>query len=419
MSGKKNLIIVIGAGAAGLVAAGHAAELGGNVLVVEKMKYPGRKLLISGKGRCNVSNAGEQDEYFRNIFPRGKFLKHAFGAFFNNEIVKLLNEQGIPTLVERGNRIFPVSGKSLDVLNALLNWIGKYPVKILYETKAIQLVVADNKIKGVKIQFSGKKKVYECNKVILCAGGMSYPATGSTGDGYTFARSLGHSIEKLRPALVPLTTSGKLASRLKGLKLKNINAVLWVNGKKAAEEFGEAYIEDFGLDGPVILTLSRMVVDELAKNNRVEISIDLKPALNEEKLDARMIRDIESNPKKHVDTLMREWMPIVMVPVFLHILNINGQKEAHLLNSKERRSIMLFLKNLKFEINGHQGFEEAIITAGGIITEEINGRTMESKLIKNLYFAGEVIDLDANTGGYNLQIAFSTAWLAAESCMKL
>jgi predicted Rossmann fold flavoprotein len=247
---------------------------------------------------------------------------------------------------------------------------------------------------------------------------MSYPGTGSTGDGYAMARDAGHSVSKLRPALVPLTTSGKLAQRLNGLKLKNINAVLWVNRKKVAEEFGEAYIEDFGLDGPVILTLSRIAVDELAKNSRVEVSIDLKPALNEEKLDARLLRNINANGKKHVETLMREWMPLVLIPVFLQILNIDGHKEAHQLNAKERRSIMLLLKDLRFEVNGHKGFDEAIITAGGVDTSEINGKTMESKLVKGLYFAGEVIDLDANTGGFNLQIAFSTAWLAADSCVK-
>lgn len=418
MAGKKDLIIVIGAGASGLVAAGHAAELGGRVLVIEKMKQPGRKLLISGKGRCNISNNSDQEEYFKNIFPRGKFLKHAFGSFFNTDIVKLLNDFNTPTIVERGNRIFPVSGKSVDILNTLFKWIERYPVKFLYETKVVGLVTDNNKIKGVKIQGIEKKKTFECNKVILCTGGMSYPATGSTGDGYAMAKTAGHTISKLRPSLVPLTTSGKMASRLKGLKLKNINAVLWVNGKKAAEEFGEAYIEDFGLDGPVILTLSRMAVDELAKNSHVEISIDLKPALNEEKLDARLLRDINANGKKHIDTLMREWMPLILVPAFLQFLNIDGQREAHRLNSKERRSIMLLLKNLRFEINGHRGFDEAIVTAGGIDIGEINGKTMESKLIKNLYFAGEVIDLDANTGGFNLQIAFSTAWLAAESCMK-
>ena len=411
-------VIVVGAGAAGLIAAGRAAELGAKVLLIEKMKSAGRKLLITGKGRCNISNDAHQSTYFKNILPNGKYLKHAFGAFFSKDIVQLLNNQGVETTTERGDRIFPTSNKALDVLNALMNWVKIKQVEIIYSSKVEELLIGNGSINGVRISKNDQSSIIYSKSVIICTGGKSYPATGSTGDGYQLAHQLGHSIEQARPALVPLVTSGKMASDLQGLSLKNVKASVWFNNKKHKEEFGEMLFTHYGLTGPIILTLSRLVVDELMKKNQVTIKIDLKPALDENKLDARLIRDLAANGKKQIENIFKSWLPAKLIPVFLEYLKIDGTKEGHQINSKERRSIMLLMKNLPFDTIDYRGFNEAIITAGGVKTNEIDGKTMQSKKIENLYFAGEVIDLDANTGGYNLQIAYSTAWLAANSCMK-
>ena len=254
--------------------------------------------------------------------------------------------------------------------------------------------------------------------VILATGGYSYPATGSNGDGHELAKRAGHSIEKVRPALVPLETSGRIAQKLQGLNLKNVNAVVWVNDKKVKEDFGEMIFTHFGLSGPIILTLSRIVVDELQKKNKVEITIDLKPALNEQKLDNRLLRDLNEHGKKKIGNIFRSWLPASMGPVFMEILGLDPEKECHQISSKERKQIRHLLKNMRFSISGHRSFKEAIITAGGISTKEISSKTMESKLVKGLFFAGEMIDLDAETGGYNLQIAYSTGWLAGNSCMQ-
>ena len=411
-------VIVIGAGAAGIIAAGRAAELGAKVLLVEKMKSPGRKLLITGKGRCNISNDAHQSTYFKNIFPNGKYLKHAFGAFFSKDIIQLLNQYGVPTTTERGDRIFPTSNSASDVLNALMQWLKTLKVEISYSSKVEKIIADHEKIQGIEISKNGRNEILKAKSVILCTGGKSYPGTGSTGDGYQLVEQLGHSIQPVRPALVPLVTSGKMASDLQGLSLKNVKASVWVNNKKQKEEFGEMLFAHYGLTGPIILTLSRLVVDELINKNQVKISIDLKPALDENKLDARLIRDLDTNGKKQLENIFKEWLPSKLIPVFLEYLKIDGKKQGHQVNSKERRKIMLLMKNLPFEVIDYRGFKEAIITAGGISTSEIDGKTMESKLIENLYLAGEVIDLDANTGGFNLQIAFSTACLAANSIMR-
>lgn len=417
MKNKYDLIIV-GAGAAGIIAAGRAAELGAKVLLVEKMKQAGRKLLITGKGRCNISNDASQSEYYKNIFPNGRYLKHAFAAFFSDDIVKLLNENGVPTTKERGNRIFPTSNSAKDVHSGLMRWMNRHPVEILYQATVKQLIIEDECIQGVKAEVNRKISEFRSEKVIICTGGKSYPATGSTGDGYSLAKEAGHTIHPVRPALVPLVVSGNMAADLQGLSLKNVRASVWIDGRKFKEEFGEMLFTHFGLSGPIILTLSRFVVEELAKKNKIEISIDLKPALDEIKLDSRLLRDIDTNGKKQIRTIFKQWLPAKLIPVILTHLKIDGRKETHQLSSKERRRIMLLMKNFRFEIETYRGFEEAIITSGGVSTSEIDGRTMQSKLINGLYFAGEVLDLDANTGGYNLQIAYSTAWLAAECCVK-
>lgn len=408
-------VIVIGAGAAGMMAAGRAAERGAKVLLVEKKERAGRKMLISGKGRCNITNFSSQANFFKNVFPSGRYLKHAFGRFFTDNIIELVAKFGVETKIERGNRVFPVSDKAKDVVDALLRYVNQNNVIIKYNTRVDAILSENGKITGVKVQENNKIKDILCKNVILCTGGKSYPATGSTGDGYFFAKELGHTIVEPKPALVPIQTSGDVAKKLQGLSLKNVNAMLWVNGKKYKEEFGEMLFAHFGLTGPIILTLSKFVVEEVDKKNNVKISIDLKPALDQKKLDARLLRDLNEHGKKNVDNIFKLWLPSKMIPVFIELLKIDSKKQAHQISAKERKSILMLMKNFEFEVSGYRGFKEAIITSGGISTEEVSGKTMQSKIIQNLFFAGEVLNLDANTGGYNFQIAFSTAFLAAEN----
>ncbi len=411
-------VIVVGAGAAGLLAAGRAARLGGRVLLVEKMRKPGRKLLITGKGRCNITHDASPAVYYEHIYPRGRFLKHAFHAFFASDILKILHERGVETTTERGKRVFPVSNRAADVLEALLSWMGKDGVEFLYNTRVTDLLIQNGQVMGVRtIGESGHKEVAGSN-VILCTGGKAYPATGSTGDGYILARQAGHLVGKVLPALVPLLTSGDIAGRLQGLGLKNVNAVVWSNGKKVAEEFGELMFAHYGLTGPVILTLSRRVVALLDEGHPVEIGIDLKPALDEQKLNNRLLRDLDSYGKRHLENIFKQWLPSKMIPVFLDVLALDGKVPCNQLAAKDRRKIMLLMKDFRFVVKGHPGFKEAIITSGGVSVSEISSRTMESKLVKNLYFSGELLDLDADTGGFNLQIAFSTGWLAGQSAMS-
>lgn len=404
-------VIVVGAGPAGLLAAGSAAEHGAQVLVLEKMRQPGRKLLITGKGRCNITNDSDPGEFIKHVFPKGRFLRSAFGHFFSQDILKLLHDKGVETTLERGGRYFPTSNKSADVLAALLSWVAERKVEIRCGERVEKLLTESGSLKGV--QSNGKE--IRAPKVILAMGGKSYPATGSNGEGYELARQAGHTIVPVRPSLVPLEAEGNVAPGLQGLTLKNVQATLWIDDKKAGEEFGEMLFTHFGLSGPIILTLSRMVVDELHKNRKVELSIDLKPALDEQKLDARLLRDLNEAGKKRISNLFRAWLPSSMIPVFIEILGIDPEKKGHQLSAKERKEIRKLMKDFRFLISGHRSFKEAIITAGGVATHEIYPKTMESKIVSGLYFAGEMIDLDAETGGYNLQIAYSTGWLAGKS----
>lgn len=407
-------MIVVGAGPAGLLSAGSAAEAGGKVLVLEKMRQEGRKLLITGKGRCNITNDAAIGEFITHVNPNGRFLRNAFSQFFSQDIIELLHKYGVDTTCERGGRYFPSSNKSADVLGALLKWVHELKVEIRCGHRVEKLIVESNAIQG--IQANGQK--FKTRNVILATGGMSYPATGSNGEGYELVRAVGHSIERVRPALVPLETEGDLAQKLQGLNLKNVKAAVWVNDRKMGEYFGEMLFTHFGLSGPIILTLSRLVVDQLHKKNKVEITVDLKPALDEQKLDARLIRDLDEFGKKKISNIMRNWLPGSMIPVFLDLSGIDPEKEGHQISSKERKQIRYQLKNLHFGITNHRSFKEAVITAGGVSTSEISSKTMESKLVSGLHFAGEMIDVDAETGGYNLQISYSTGWLAGKSSMK-
>lgn len=405
-------VIVIGGGPAGFLAAGRAAERGVKVLLLEKMPSVGRKLLITGSGRCNVTNNAPIGDFICHVYPNGKFLRNAFSKYFSIEIIDLLKRYGLETTLAPAGRYFPASNKSSDVLNAFLQWMNEVKVEIQCNNRVEELIVENNIMLGVRA--NGKNIM--AKNVILATGGCSYPATGSNGEGYQLARTLGHQVEKVRPALVPLETEGRIAQKLQGLNLKNVRASVWVNSKKSGSATGEMIFTHFGLSGPIILTLSRIAVDALDKNNPVEISIDLEPELDEQKLDERLIQDLNEHGKKKVGNIFRYWLPASMALVFIDYLGIDPEKKCHQISSRERKRIRNLIKNLQFKVSKHRSFNEAIITAGGVSTNEISPKTMESKLIKGLYFAGEMIDLDAETGGYNLQIAYSTGWLAGDSC---
>lgn len=412
-------VIVIGGGAAGLIAAGRAAQCGARVVLLEQMNQPARKLLITGKGRCNITNDAPISEYYQHIFPAGRFLKHAFSRFFAPDMVQLLETYGVKTLTERGGRVFPESNAARDIAQALLAYCSDHGVKVLTGCKVIGLIQQENSIRGVEYFAPEGPQTLQASRVIICTGGNSYPATGSDGNFYKHLRQLGHTVEAVRPALVPLETQGDLAQRMQGLSLKNVKASLWVNDKKQVEEFGEMLFTHFGLSGPIVLTLSRLAVDALRNNARLSLSVDLKPALDEQTLDNRLLRDLNEHGKKQIKHLFKLWLPAKMIDVFLEELQIAPDKQGHQISSRERRSIMLLMKNLRFEVSGHRSFKEAIITAGGVVTKEIDSKRMESKIVSGLFFAGEVMDLDANTGGYNLQIAWSTGWLAGESAAAM
>lgn len=404
-------VIVVGGGPAGLLAAGRAAELGSKVLILEKMRSEGRKLLITGKGRCNVTNSAPINDFITHVFPNGRFLKNAFSQFFSEDILELLKRYNVDITLERGGRYFPTSQKAMDILTALQKWIHDLGVEIQCGYRVEKLLVDDEKIIGVRA--NGNE--FLAAKVVVATGGKSYPATGSTGDGYELARQVGHKIEKPIPALVPVETKGSVAQTLQGLNLKNVRAVVWVDGKKAGEAFGEMIFTHFGLSGPIILTLSRIMVKALQANHKVEVTVDLKPALDEQKLDKRLQRDLNEHGKKHLVNIFRNWLPASMIPVFIEELELDGEKECHQVSGKERKKINNYMKNMRLEVSHNRSFKEAIITAGGIVCNEIRPKTMESKIVAGLYFAGEIIDLDAETGGYNLQIAYSTGWVAGNS----
>jgi len=411
-------LIVVGAGAAGLLAAGRAAERGLNVLLLEKMRQAGRKLRITGKGRCNITNDAPIRDFLKKVKPNGKFLYSAFNAFFNQDMIAFLNSHNVPTVLERGGRYFPESNQAGDVVDALIKYAENNGVEFLYEAKVRHLIKEEKKVVGITVIQSMQMQDIYADNILIATGGKSYPATGSTGDGYKLAKQAGHQIVEVHPALVPIEVDGVIPSRLEGLSLKNVNLSLWVDGKKHTEEFGEMLFTDFGLSGPIALTISREVYAPIASEKHVQLSIDFKPALDDKVLDARLQRDLDGNGKKQVGNLFKQWLPSKLIPVFIDLLKIDEEKPAHQVSGNERKAIRKLMKNFRFEVIGLRSFREAIITAGGVHLDEINPKTMASKHHENLFFAGEILDLDAETGGYNLQIAFSTAWLAAESVGK-
>lgn len=411
-------VIVVGGGPSGLLAAGHAAELGAKVLLLEKMRRPGVKLLITGKGRCNITNTDEIEDFIKHVHPEGRFLRNAFYNFFSDDIVSLLNKRDVETVIERGGRIFPVSNKSVDVVNAFVSFAQENGVDIKCNCVVKDLMIENGKLIGLEFYQNDKIEKAKTKSVIICTGGKSYPATGSTGDGYKIANKVGHNIETPYQSLVPIETHGSIAKRLQGLSLKNVTASVYSNDVKIIEYFGEMLFTHFGLSGPIILTLSRFIVSELLKKKSITISIDLKPALDHKRLDARLLRDLDTNGKKQLENIFRLWVPLKLIPVLIEKCKLDPRKKGHQISGQDRKDIISIMKDFRFEVSQPRPFKEAIITAGGVSTKEINPKTMESKIIENLYFAGELVDVDADTGGYNLQIAYSTGWLAADACVN-
>jgi len=412
---KARRVIVIGGGPAGLMAAGQAAQAGAQTLLLEKMNRTGLKLCITGKGRCNITNIAEISDFIFHFGKTGPFLRQAFNRFFNTDLMDFLNELGLELVTERGGRVFPASGKAPDVRRVLLQWNKRSQVRIKHLAPVDKILINDGHVTGVVSQ--GKKLL--CDAVILATGGASYPATGSTGDGYSLCESAGHTVIPVRQALVPLETFGDEAKRMDRLNLRNVNVRMLINGKKKREEFGEIVFTEFGMSGPAILTLSGEAVDSLRSGHKVTFSIDLKPALDEKKLDARLQRDIASRGKEQVSSFLRGLVPREMVPVCLDLIGIPADRMVCNISAKERKRLRVWLKDFRLEITGYRPFAEAIITAGGIDTREIDPRTMESKKTKGLFIAGELLDIQADTGGYNLQASFSTGWIAGHSAAQI
>lgn len=404
-------VIVVGGGASGLMAAGQAALAGARVILLEKMKRPGRKICLSGKGRCNLTNVAGLSEFIKHFGRTGRFLRQPFGRFFSDELMEFFRDQGLELVTERGGRVFPASGKAPDVLAVFLQWLDKCGVEIRTASSVSRLLVAEDRIMGVVC--NGED--VEADAVILTTGGASYPATGSTGDGYELAAAAGHTIVPIRPALVPLETVGTVTKEMEDLNLRNINVRLYVDAKRKRQEFGEVVFTGFGLSGPVILTLSGDIVDALRSGRKVELAIDLKPALDDPKLDARLVRDLTARAREEMDSILRGLVPREMVSVCLALTGIDPKKKGGELRAKERRRLRTWLKDFRLQVSGYRPFTEAIVTAGGVDTGEVDPRTMESRKTKGLYIAGELLDIQGETGGYNLQAAFSTGWLAGIS----
>ena len=402
-------IIVIGGGAAGMMAAGQAAQCGAEVLLLEKMSQPGRKIGISGKGRCNLTNTTGLHDFINHFGKNGPFLHQSFARFFSPELLDFFSQHGLSVVTERGGRIFPASGKALDVVRVFRRWLERLNVKMLYDCPVKSIMTEGQAVTGIQADH-----IYPADRVILCTGGMSYPLTGSTGDGYRIAQALGHTLAPLRPALVPLETVRKFPE-LDGLSLKNIEVQMLVNGKKKQQMFGEMTFTKSGVSGPVILTMSGTIVDLLMAGKGIVLLVDLKPALSEQQLDQRLIRDFTSRNKEPIASVLRGLLPRELIPLCLQETGLDGSIVAGRILAQDRHRLGSWLKHLQLDIAGYRPVNEAIVTAGGISLKEVDPRTMQSQLISGLYFAGEILDLQADTGGFNLQAAFSTGWVAGRS----
>lgn len=437
-------MIVIGAGAAGMMAAIAAADAGSQVCLLEKNEKPGKKLFITGKGRCNVTNAGDMETLFANVCSNAKFLYSAFYEYDNRKVMELIEQAGCPLKVERGDRVFPVSDHSSDIIAAFAAMLKKRRVEVRLNTEVKELLMESvlpeqsvpaegglqspdrknkrrkkGKKQGYLRQISGvllaDGKTLYADRVIICTGGLSYPSTGSTGDGYRFAESAGHRIAETSPSLVPLETAESWCRDLMGLSLKNVTVRLYFQGKAVYEELGEMLFTHFGVSGPLILSASSFYAayqDKSKENRQMRLTIDLKPALDPEQLDKRLWRDFEENKNRQFKNALGGLFPARLIPVMLALSGIDPEKKVHEITRAERRSFGELIKALPLTVTGTRSYAEAVITRGGISVREVNPSTMESRIARGLYFAGEVLDLDARTGGFNLQIAWSTGYLA-------
>ena len=400
---------VIGGGPAGIIAAGYAGARGKKVVLIEQNNKLGKKLYITGKGRCNITNASPIDIFFDNIVTNKSFLYSSLYSFTNEDIVKLLKSYGLEIKVERGNRVFPVSDKSSDVIKALEKFLYNNNVNLMLNKKVFDIKHKDNKF----IVYFSKNDYIEFDKIIIATGGISYPATGSTGDGYKFAQNLGHCIQELKPSLVPLEIEEEWVKDLQGLSLKNVKLTTYVDKKDIHEEFGEMLFTHYGISGPIVLSTSNYINKYDEKN--IKFHLDLKPALSREKLDSRILRDFELYKNKQIKNGLNELLPQRIIPIIIKESNVDEKKFIHQITKSERNRIIDNIKALSLTFKQFRPIQEAIVTSGGISVKEIDSSTMESKLVPGLFFAGEIIDVDALTGGYNLQIAYSTGYLAGNS----
>ncbi|CAK7016759.1 NAD(P)/FAD-dependent oxidoreductase [Tissierella carlieri] len=404
----KEKICIVGAGPAGIIAAGIAGSRGKDVTLIEKNERIGKKLFITGKGRCNITNNAPIEDFFDNVMKNRNFLYSSFYSFTNRDIVNLLESYGLKTKVERGNRVFPLSDKSSDVIKAFQKFLAANNVKLLLDTKVNSI-----DIKNQKFIVRTNKDETIFDKLVIATGGKSYPATGSTGDGYIFAEGLGHSITKIRPSLVPVEVRENWIKDLQGLSLKNITLSAYAKKKNIYEEFGEMIFTHYGISGPIVLSMSNHLYRYI--NDGIRLSIDLKPALDNKKLDDRILRDFELNNNKKMKNALDDLLPQKLIPIILFLSDLDPEKIINQITKEERLKLLNSIKEFPLTFKSFRPIEEAIITSGGVSTKEINPSTMESKQVSGLYFAGEVIDVDALTGGYNLQIAYSTGYLAGSN----
>ena len=409
-------VIVIGAGAAGMMAAITAAKQGNNVTIIEKTSSAGNKIKITGKGRCNITFDGDIEDFKRNIVKNDKFMYSSFMNYTNNDVIEYFESLGVKTKVERGGRVFPQSDKAIDVVNALKNELIKYNVKILYNTSLEDLIIKDNILTGIKTNLG----TFEADKVIICTGGKSYKSTGSSGECYDIVKKYGHNIIELKPGLVPLKSNDRICKELQGLTLKNVSFKIVDNGKVIYDAFGEMLFAHFGLTGPIVLSGSSLLnrvanIEEKFTKNGICGIIDMKPALDLETLDKRIQRDFDKYSNKEFKNSLIDLLPQKLIPVIIQLSGINPDKKVHQITREERNKLVYLIKNIEVNINGLMPIDIAIITCGGVDVKQVNPKTMESKIIKNLFFAGEILDVDAYTGGFNLQIAFSTAVAAGKN----
>ena len=404
-------VVVIGGGAAGLMAAVIAGREGAKVTLLEKMNYVGKKMGITGKGRCNITNACDMSEFIKNTPGNGKFLYGAYERFTNEDLLQLLHDAGLETKVERGGRVFPASDSALDVRNTFMKLMKHYGVDVHLEEPVKKLLVDDGVVTGVVTD----KETYHADAVVIATGGKSYPATGSTGDGYILAAQVGHKITDIRPSLVPIVTEESWVKDLMGLSLRNVELSVVAKNKVQAKMFGEMMFTHFGITGPIVLSLSHTVGKLMRKKNigTIGLDINLKPALSPETLDKRLQKDFDIYSKKQLINGMKDLLPSRLIPLIIELAGIDPQKPINQISKEERQQIGYMLQHMPLTVKGLRPVEEAIVTAGGISLKEFNPKTMESKLVKGLYGAGEVLDIDAFTGGYNLQAAFSTGYVAA------